>query len=157
MWKARLFPVVSIVAVIAVGMLAVQNLKAFGLAAWAEEPLETQLAQTETAPKAKTKLLLEQKLKGLPGYKVQIVFIDGPPGWVGSKHYHPGHLFGYVFEGTYHVNFADMTSRTIKAGEVFYENPNSVMRSKNASLTEGTKEIVFQVLPEDQPGAISVE
>jgi len=140
MWKARLFPVVSIVAAIAVGTLAVQNLSA-----------------GENPPKAKTTLLLEQKLEGLPGYKVQIVFIDGPPGWVGSKHYHPGNLFGYVFEGTYHVNFEDMTSRTIRAGEVFYESPNSVMRSRNASSTEGTKEIVFQVLPEDQPGVISVE
>jgi len=140
MWKARLFPVVSIVAAIAVGTLAVQNLSA-----------------GENSPKAKTTLLLEQKLEGLPGYKVQIVFIDGPPGWVGSKHYHPGNLFGYVFEGTYHVNFEDMTSRTIRAGEVFYESPNSVMRSRNASSTEGTKEIVFQVLPEDQPGVISVE
>ena len=140
MWKERLFPFVSIVAAIAVGTLVVQNLGA-----------------SEHPPKAKTKLLLEQKLEGLPGFKVQIVFIDGPPGWVGSKHYHPGHLFGYVFEGTYHVNFEDMTSRTIRAGEVFYENPNSVMRSKNASSTEWTKEIVFQVLPEDQPGGISVK
>ncbi len=140
MWKARLFPVISIVAAVAVGTLAVQNLGA-----------------SENPPKAKTKLLLEQKLEGLPGYKVQVVLIDGPPGWVGSKHYHPGNLFGYVFEGTYHVNFADMTSRTIGAGEVFYEGPNSVMRSKKASSTEWTKEIVFQILPEDQPGGISVK
>ena len=140
MWKARLFPVVSIVAAIAVGTLAVQNLGA-----------------GENPPKAKSTLLLEQKLDGLPGYKVQVVIVDGPPGWVGSKHYHPGHLFGYVLEGTYQVNFEGMTSRTIQAGEVFYENPNSVMRSKNASSTEGSKQIVFQVLPEDQSGGISVK
>lgn len=125
MWKARLFPVISIVAAIAVGTLAVQNFEAYESSAWARSPLETQLAQTKKPPKA--------------------------------KHYHPGHLFGYVFEGTYHVNFEDMTSRTIRAGEVFYENPNSVMRSKNASSTEWTKEIVFQILPEDQPGGISVK
>ncbi len=157
MWKARLLPVVSIVAVIAVGTLAVQNLEAYESSAWAKLPLETQIAQTKTPPKAKTRLLMEQKLEGVPGFKVQVVLIEGPPGWVGSKHYHPGHLFGYVFEGIYHVNFEDMTSRTIRAGEVFYENPNSVMRSKNASSTEWTKEIVFQVLPEDQPGGISVK
>jgi len=140
MWKARLFPVVSIVAATAVGTLAVQSLGA-----------------GENPPKAKSTLLLEQKLEGLPGYKVQVVIVDGPPGWVGSKHYHPGHLFGYVIEGTYQVNFEGMASRTIPAGEVFYENPNSVMRSKNASSTEGSKQIVFQVLPEDQPGAFSVK
>ena len=157
MWKARLIPVISIVAAVAVGTLAVQNLEAYDSSAWAKLPWETQLAQTKKPPKAKTRLLLEQKLEGLPGFKVQVVFIEGPPGWVGTKHYHPGHLFGYVFEGNYHLNFEDMTTRTVRSGEVFYETPNTVMRSRNASSTEGTKQIVFQVLREDEPSAISVK
>lgn len=113
-------------------------------------------AQT-AAPKAKSTLLMEQKLEGLPGYVVQVVLVEGPPGWIGGRHYHPGYLFGYILEGSYEFNFDDMTSRTVKAGEAFYETPNTVMRSKNGSGTEWVRDIVFQIKREGDPGAVSVK
>ena len=50
-----------------------------------------------------------------------------------------------------------MTSRTVKAGEAFYETPNTVMRSKNGSGTEWVRDIVFQIKREGDPGAVSVK
>ena len=50
---------------------------------------------------------------------------------------------GYVLEGTFVSKFDGLTAKTIPAGEVFYENPNSVMRSRNGSSTEVVKNVVF--------------
>ncbi len=154
MQLARLIP---IVASIAFGALGAQTLAAGEPSVWTKLPVETQLAQTAEPPKAKSTLILEQKLEGLPGFIVQIVLVEGPPGWVGGRHYHPGHLFGYVLEGSYLLNFEDLTSRTVPAGEVFYEAPNSVMRSRNGSSTAWVRDVVFHILREGQPPAVSVE
>lgn len=107
-------------------------------------------------PKASSTLLMEQELEGLPGYVVQVVLVEGPPGWVGGRHYHPGHLFGFILEGSYEFNFDDMTSRTVGPGEVFYETPNTVMQSRNGSSTEWVKDLVFHLKRKDDPPAVSV-
>ena len=115
------------------------------------------MTQSADPPKAKTTVLFTQKLEGLPGFSVQVVLVEGPPGWVGGRHYHPGHVFVYMLDGTYQLNYDDLTSRTVLPGEVFYEAPNSVMRSKNGSSTEWVRDIVFQILRDGQPAAVSVK
>ncbi len=129
--------------------------------AQSESTKATQVAQGAEKnlkpPKAKTTVLMVQKLDGMPGFVVQVVLVEGPPGWVGGRHYHPGHLFGYVIEGTFMHNFDGLASQTIPTGKVFYENPGSVMRSRNDSSTEVVKNVVFQILREDQSGAFSVK
>lgn len=120
-----------------------------------------QVAQTAMKnlmpPKAKTKVLMEQKLEGMPGFKVIIVLVDGPPGWIGGRHYHPGHVFGYVMEGTYQVNLEGFNPKIVRQGETFYERPNTVMRARNGSRTEPQKNIVFQIVREGQPASVSVK
>lgn len=113
--------------------------------------------QAADPPKAKSTLILEQELEGLPGYVVQVVLIEGPPGWVGGRHYHPGHVVGYILEGSYEFNFDDVTSRTVGAGEAFYESPNTVMRSKNGSSTEWVRDVVFHLKRKEDPPAVSVQ
>ena len=112
--------------------------------------------QAADPPKAKSTLILEQELEGLPGYVVQVVLVEGPPGWVGGRHYHPGHVVGYILEGSYEFNFDDVTSRTVGAGEAFYESPNTVMRSKNGSSTEWVRDVVFHLKRKEDPPAVSV-
>ena len=120
-------------------------------------PAETQLTQSAEPPKAKTTVLLTQKLEGLPGFSVQVVLVEGPPGWVGGRHYHPGHVFVYMLDGTYQLNYDDLTSRTVLPGEVFYEAPNTIMRSKNGSSTEWVRDVVFQIIRDGEPPAVSVK
>jgi quercetin dioxygenase-like cupin family protein len=127
---------------------------AFGIVAISAD--DTHIPKSES-PKAKSTLLLEQKLEGMPGFVVQVVLVEGPPGWVGGRHYHPGHLFGYILEGSYLFNFDNMSSRSVGPGEVFYETPNSIMRSKNGSDTEWVRDVVFQILRDGDPPAVSVE
>jgi quercetin dioxygenase-like cupin family protein len=157
MTQIRLIPTISLIVAIVVSALGIEALSANEVSGQSKSPAHIQLAQATASPRAKSTLLLEQKLDGIPGFKVQIVLIEGPPGWVGSRHYHPGHVFGYVIEGTYSLNFDDLTSQTVRAGDAFYETPNTVMRSKNASSTAGTKQLVFQIFPEGQSPAISVK
>ena len=108
-------------------------------------------------PKAKTTVLLEQKLEGIPGFKVIMVLLEGPPGWVGGRHFHPGSVFGYIMEGTYQIDPEGLNPRTVRQGETFYEPPNTVMRARNGSGTEPQRSIVFQIVREGEPAAVSVK
>ena len=157
MRRARLIRIFSIAVSFAVGTHGVQAQAADELSVLNNLPAETQLTQSAEPPKAKTTVLLTQKLEGLPGFSVQVVLVEGPPGWVGGRHYHPGHMFIYMLEGTYQLNFDDLTSRTVLAGEVFYETPNTIMRSRNGSSTEWVRDIVFQIMRDGQPAAVSVK
>lgn len=157
MRRARLIRIFSIAVSFAVGTLGVQAQAADELSVQNNLPAETQLTQSAEPPKAKTTVLMKQKLEGLPGFSVQIVLVEGPPGWVGGRHYHPGHVFVYVLDGTYQLNFEELTSRTVLPGEVFYEVPNSIIRSRNGSSTEWVRNVVFQILRDGQPVAVSVK
>ena len=157
MRRARLIRFISIAVSFAVGTLGLQAQAANEQSVQNILPAKTQLTQSAEPPKAKTTVLMTQKLEGLPGFSVQIVLVEGPPGWVGGRHYHPGHVFVYMLDGTYQLNFEDLTSRTVKAGEVFYEAPNSIMRSRNGSSTEWVRDVVFQILRDGQPVAVSVK
>jgi len=121
----------------------------------------TQLAQGAEKnlkpPKAKTTVIMEQKLEGMPGFKVVMILLDGPPGWVGGRHFHPGPIFGYVIEGTYQINPEGLNPRTFQEGEAFFEHPNTVMRAQNASATKPHRNVVFQIVREGQPAAVSVK
>lgn len=157
MRRARPIQIFSIAISFAIGTLGFQAQAADELSVQSNLPAETQLTQSAEPPKAKTTVLMKQKLEGLPGFSVQIVLVEGPPGWVGGRHYHPGHVFVYMLDGTYQLNFEDLTSRTVLPGEVFYEAPNSIMLSKNGSSTEWVRDVVFQILRDGQPGAVSVK
>ena len=157
MRSARLIRIFSIAVSFAVGTLGLQAQAADEQSAQNILPAETQLTQSAEPPKAKTTVLMTQKLEGLPGFSVQIVLVEGPPGWVGGRHYHPGHTFVYMLDGTYQLNFEDLTSRTVLPGEVFYEAPNSIMLSRNGSSTEWVRDVVFQILRDGQPAAVSVK
>ena|SRR3984893_5142106 len=73
--------------------------------------------------------LLTQPLADLPGREVRISLLDREPGASSARHRHPGHhTFGYVIEGTYEFAINGEPSRTLKAGDTFYESrrsPNS--------------------------------
>ncbi len=157
MRQARFIRFFSIAVSFALGTLGLQAQAADEQSVQNIIPAETQLTQSAEPPKAKTTVLMTQKLEGLPGFSVQIVLVEGPPGWVGGRHYHPGHVFVYMLDGTYQLNFDDLTSRTVLPGEVFYEAPNTIMRSKNGSSTEWVRDIVFQIIRDGQPAAVSVK
>ena len=101
--------------------------------------------------------LLTQPLADLPGREVRISLLDREPGSSSARHRHPGHhTFGYVIEGTYEFGINGEPSRTLKAGETFYEPPTAVhSTSRNPSTDHRTKILVFMVADQKNPSTVA--
>jgi quercetin dioxygenase-like cupin family protein len=101
--------------------------------------------------------LLTQALADLPGREVRISLLDREPGSSSARHRHPGHhTFGYVIEGTYEFAINGEPSRTLKAGETFYEPPTAVhSTSRNPSTNSRTKILVFMVADQKNPSTVA--
>ena len=104
-----------------------------------------------------TKLIEKMELSGLPGQEANVIVAEMSGGWIGGKHYHPGHVFVYVLEGSVIVELEGKPPRTVGPGEVLHELPNRVMQAKNASATDDLKVILFQVGPEGKPMLIKAK
>src|SRR5258705_4493744 len=101
--------------------------------------------------------LLTQPLADLPGREVRITLLDRPPGNASPAHHHPGHhTFGYVVEGTYELGINGQPTKTLHAGDTFYEPPGAIHSvSKNASTDKPLKIVVFMVADASQPSTVN--
>ena len=101
--------------------------------------------------------LLTQPLVDLPGREVRISLLDREPGSNSARHRHPGHhTFGYVIEGTYEFGINGEPSRTLKAGQTFYEPPTAVhSTSRNPSTDTRAKILVFMVADQKNPSTVA--
>ena len=101
--------------------------------------------------------LLTQPLPDLPGREVRITLLDREPGNSSPPHHHPGHhTFGYVVEGTYELGINGQPTRTLKAGDVFYEPPGAVhSMSHNPSVDKRLKIVVFMVADQNNPSTVN--
>jgi quercetin dioxygenase-like cupin family protein len=115
----------------------------------------TSFAQT---PPAGTIPLLTQALADLPGREVRMVLLDRVPGNASPAHRHPGHhTFGYVVEGTYELGIDGQPTRTLKAGDTFYEPPDALHSvSRNAGNTQ-MKIVVFMVADQSKPSTVNAQ
>jgi quercetin dioxygenase-like cupin family protein len=107
-----------------------------------------------TAPST---LLLRDDLAAFDGKEAQVLSFELPPGWVGGWHYHTADVFVYVQEGTFVVEVDGEGRKTFRRGQVYHEALNKVMRARNASTTERTTIIVFQVGEKGEPLMIQAE
>jgi quercetin dioxygenase-like cupin family protein len=118
----------------------------------------TQFVATSAAqqPAAGPGQLLTQPLADLPGREVRISLLDRDPGSSSARHRHPGHhTFGYVIEGTYEFGINGQPSRTLKAGDTFYEPPTAVhSTSRNPSADKRAKILVFMVADQKNPSTV---
>ena len=108
----------------------------------------------QTAP-AGTVPLLTQALPDLPGREVRMILLDRPAGDASPAHRHPGHhTFGYVIQGTYELGIDGQPTRTLKAGDTFYEPPDALHSvSRNAGNTQ-MKIVVFMVADQSKPSTV---
>ena len=113
--------------------------------------------QAQTAAPAGTIPLLTQALPDLPGREVRITLLDRGPENASPAHHHPGHhTFGYVVEGTYELGINGQPTRTLKAGDVFYEPPGAVHSvSRNPSKDKPMKIVVFMVADAKNPSTVN--
>jgi quercetin dioxygenase-like cupin family protein len=101
--------------------------------------------------------ILTQPLADLPGREVRISLLDREPGASSARHRHPGHhTFGYVIEGTYEFAINGEPSRTLKAGDAFYEPPGAIhSTSRNPSIDKHAKILVFMVADQKNPSTVA--
>ena len=96
-------------------------------------------------PKPRVTRLLNTELVDLAGKEANVVLFSYPPGFVGPRHSHPGHVFVYVTEGTMIIDLEGKGPKMVERGGVFHEAPNTVMRAENASVSEPLRFVVFQL------------
>ena len=104
-----------------------------------------------------TKLVEKMPLSGLPGQEANVILAEMPGGWVGGKHYHPGHVFVYVLKGSITFTFDDKEPLIVKAGEIYHETPDEKMLARNTSSSDDLKLIVFQVGTQGKPMMIKAD
>jgi len=114
-------------------------------------------ASAQPAP-AGTVPLLTQALPDLPGREVRMLLLDRVPGNASPAHRHPGHhTFGYVIEGTYELGIDGRPTRTLKAGDTFYEPPDALHSvSRNAGNTQ-MKIVVFMLADQSKPSTVNAQ
>ena len=101
-------------------------------------------APTVSAAETMTTPVLKTMLEDMPNTEAVVVLFDVEPGWATDHHFHPGHLFVYMLEGTLRLEVDGQEPVEYHAGEAFYELPNVGMVGTNASAMERAKFVVFQ-------------
>jgi hypothetical protein len=84
----------------------------------------------------KTTRLLTTDLAGwCEGNEVTVELNESGPGTSG-KHYHPGHSFTWVIEGSEVYAVEGKPARTVNAGDVLHEEPMQVHTADNQSTVK---------------------
>ena len=115
--------------------------------AWTEEAL---------AQAAQPVRLIARDLPQMPGKVVEVYLIERGPQQGNEPHMHPtASVFGYVLEGEYEFQVRGGPLRTVKAGEMFHEQPGDIHDvSRNPSRTQPVKFLVFFVKDKDVPRTV---
>ncbi len=115
--------------------------------------LGNQLLNAAQDPVKRTELLKAD----LEGKDAVINNVELAPGAASGKHYHPGHEFVYLLEGSGTLEVEGKPPSTVKAGETFHLMPKQVHNVKNTSTTAPLKALVFAVFEKGQPPVTPVQ
>jgi quercetin dioxygenase-like cupin family protein len=116
-------------------------------------------AQAQAPAGQRTTDLFKQEMSDVMGRHLTVRLTERDPNNGSGAHRHPGsHTVGYILEGTYEVKIDDGPVRTLKAGEVFYEQPNALHAiSRNPSTTEKLKYLIIQVSDPSKPATVPAQ
>lgn len=109
-----------------------------------------------TPPSETVKVLLEQELPNVPGKTFTSEVVDFPPSARAVPHRHgDAFVYAYVLEGTMRSQLDNEPVRTFRAGEHWFEPPNSYHAlTENASSTEPAKLLAVIVSNTGEPTKI---
>jgi len=93
------------------------------------------LAAAQQAAQPTRTMLITVLLPELPGKEMRMWLTDLPGGGATTKHSHPGHLVGYLIDGTMSHQVEGQPAREFKAGTAWEEHPGEVHVGANASKT----------------------
>ena len=101
--------------------------------------------------------LMKTDLEGIEGEQALVGVVEFAPGAVAGKHYHPGHEFAYVLEGSLIVETEGKPPVTFGPGQVIHNLLNRVHVAKNGSMTEPVKLVQFIISKKWQPAVVPVK
>ncbi len=107
--------------------------------------------------KPSIKSLMKTPLAGIAGKETNVVLFKVGPGWKIDKHFHPGHVFVYMLQGSIKIEVEGAPARVIGAGDLLYEVPDRNMVASNISSTKGARFLVFQVGDIGKPLTVKVK
>ncbi len=107
-------------------------------------------------PSMKRTPILKTDLEGLPGKEGTMFLAEYEPGARSGKHYHPGHEFIYVLEGSGVMEEVGKPPVAMKPGVAFYflsspERPSYVHEATNLSNTDPMRLLVVLITDKGQP------
>jgi quercetin dioxygenase-like cupin family protein len=126
------------------------------LAALGTAPAQTTSSAALENPR--DRIVFAHSLPKLAGenLKLTLVEVRYGPGESSPPHSHPCPVIGYVLEGSLRTKVKGQPENIYKAGESFYEPPNSVHEvSANASQTGAAKFIAYFVCDRDVPLSVA--
>jgi quercetin dioxygenase-like cupin family protein len=121
----------------------------------------SQVLNAQQEPVKRT-VLLKTDLAGIEGKEATMYLADIAPGAATPKHYHPGHEFAYVLEGSGVLEEDGKPPLTLKPGVSFYlrsssEKAEYVHAAKNTSTTNPLKILALLITEKGQPLAVPVK
>ena len=109
-----------------------------------------QVLSAEQKPFKRT-VLLKTDLTKIAGTEAVVLTVEGAPGVVVKKHYHPGDEFIHVLEGSLILEVEGKAPATVNAGGVHHIPAMAVHGAKNPSTTAPFKTLTFGVFDKGQP------
>jgi quercetin dioxygenase-like cupin family protein len=117
-------------------------------------------AQAPAPPAASpARTAFEHALPALDGtkLKVHLIQVTYGPGEASKPHSHPCPVIGHIVEGAVRMKIGDTPERVYKAGESFYEAPNSHhLVSGNASTSERARLLAYFTCDKDTPLSVPI-
>jgi quercetin dioxygenase-like cupin family protein len=111
-------------------------------------------AQVGTQERAqKTTRLMTTDLAGWCDGKEAVVEYNEEARGPSAKHYHPGHSFSYMIEGSRTVTVDGMPAQVVPVGGIQYEAPMKASASNNVSPA---KVITFRIIEKGKPETVLV-
>ncbi len=111
----------------------------------------------EVAAVAPPAVLLKAALNRFPGQEIEILRLEFAPGWVGTRHFHPGELFVYVLDGVFIIELAGESPQSFDQGSLIRELPDQVLSAANASSTEPVSVLVVHLAGTGEPLLVETE
>jgi quercetin dioxygenase-like cupin family protein len=114
--------------------------------------LATHNALAASKGRLKVRSLFKQDLHNIEGKEILVVELNLEPGASSPAHKHPGHVVGYVIEGSYEVQLNDDEPKVFDSGQVFYEPDGAIHTvGRNPSDSKSAKVVVFMLMEEGEP------
>lgn len=120
----------------------------------------SQVLNAQQAPLKKPLLVqtvLQTDVVGMEGKEVVVQLSEFAPGAKSGKHSHPGHEVAYVLEGSTIREIEGKPPTPAKSGDIFYIPARVVHETKNTSVADPLKLLIFRIHEKGQPITIRIE